>query len=53
MRCLGATQKFILQIYLLRMLSLGLLASSVGCVLGWLAQAVLSDTFSLTNVAIY
>ncbi|MEN8216996.1 MAG: FtsX-like permease family protein [Pseudomonadota bacterium] len=42
MRCLGATQKFILQIYLLRMLSLGLLASSIGCVLGWLAQAALS-----------
>jgi len=42
MRCLGATQKLILQIYLLRMLSLGLLASSIGCVLGWLAQIVLS-----------
>jgi putative ABC transport system permease protein len=42
MRCLGATQKLILQIYLLRMLSLGLLASSVGCLLGWLAQLGLS-----------
>ncbi|MEN8216848.1 MAG: FtsX-like permease family protein [Pseudomonadota bacterium] len=42
MRCLGATQKFILQIYLLRMLSLGLLASSIGCLLGWFAQAILS-----------
>lgn len=42
MRCFGATQKFLLQIYLIRMLSLGLLASSIGCLLGWLAQAILS-----------
>jgi len=38
MRCLGATQNLILRIYLLRMLGLGLLASSLGCGLGWLAQ---------------
>lgn len=38
MRCLGATQKFILQIYLIRLLGLGLLASSFGCLSGWLVQ---------------
>ncbi|EDN68841.1 Protein of unknown function DUF214 [Beggiatoa sp. PS] len=42
MRCLGATQKLILQIYLLRILSLGLIASSIGCTLGWLAQSALA-----------
>jgi putative ABC transport system permease protein len=31
MRCLGATQNLILQIYLLRILGLGLFASSLGC----------------------
>jgi len=54
MRCLGATQKFVLQVYLLRMLSLGLLASGVGCVLGWLAQTVLSallaNYFAITTL---
>lgn len=38
LRCLGATQKLILQLYILRILGLGILASGLGCVLGWLAQ---------------
>jgi putative ABC transport system permease protein len=42
MRCLGATQKLILQIYLFRLFTLGILASTVGCLLGWLAQQGLS-----------
>ncbi|HIE02474.1 MAG TPA: FtsX-like permease family protein [Thiotrichaceae bacterium] len=42
MRCLGATQKRILQIYLFRLILLGVFASSVGCVLGWVAQQGLS-----------
>jgi len=42
MRCLGATQKLILQIYLFRLILLGVFASSVGCVLGWVAQQGLS-----------
>jgi putative ABC transport system permease protein len=43
MRCLGATQSLIMQIYLLRLLGLGLLASLLGCVLGWGAQLGLSN----------
>jgi putative ABC transport system permease protein len=43
MRCLGATQKLILQIYLLRILTLGFIASTIGCLLGWLAQSVLAS----------
>jgi putative ABC transport system permease protein len=42
MRCLGATQSLIMQIYLLRLLGLGILASLLGCVLGWGAQWGLS-----------
>jgi putative ABC transport system permease protein len=43
MRCLGATQQMILQIYLFRLSILSLLASSIGCLLGWLAQAGLAN----------
>jgi len=38
MRCLGAEQRFISRLYLWQMLVLGLVASSVGVLLGYLAQ---------------
>lgn len=42
MRCLGAAQALILRLYLLQFLWLGLVASLLGCVLGYLAQGVLT-----------
>ncbi|EIJ42619.1 putative ABC-type transport system involved in lysophospholipase L1 biosynthesis, permease component [Beggiatoa alba B18LD] len=42
MRCLGASQRLIMQIYLWRMLWLGLFASLFGCLAGWLAQSLLA-----------
>lgn len=42
MRCLGATQGAIIQIYALTMLWLGLAASLIGCFIAWLAQSVLA-----------
>jgi putative ABC transport system permease protein len=41
MRCLGATQGFLLRIYLAQFAVLGLIASIVGCLLGYLAHFVL------------
>jgi putative ABC transport system permease protein len=38
LRCLGATQRDILAIFLLQLLLIGLLAGVTGCLLGWLAQ---------------
>jgi putative ABC transport system permease protein len=38
LRCLGATQRDLLELYLAQLLVLGLLASGAGCLLGWLAQ---------------
>jgi putative ABC transport system permease protein len=38
LRCLGAAQRDLLQLYLVQLAVLGLLASAVGCLLGWLAQ---------------
>ncbi len=38
MRCLGAEQRVITQLYLIKMVALGLLASVVGIALGYLAQ---------------
>jgi len=38
LRCLGASQRDLLQLYLLQLALLGLLASTIGCLLGWLAQ---------------
>ncbi len=38
LRCLGASQRDLLQLYLVQLAVLGLLASSIGCLLGWLAQ---------------
>jgi putative ABC transport system permease protein len=46
MRCFGATQSLILQIYLFRLILLGLLASSLGCLLGWFAQQGLSSVLA-------
>jgi len=42
MRCLGATQDFINRLYLFRLLALGLIASSVGCAVGYLLHLGLS-----------
>ncbi|MGR6036035.1 MAG: ABC transporter permease [Candidatus Nitrosoglobus sp.] len=42
MRCLGATQGLIIQIYTLLMLWLGLATSLIGCLVAWLAQSVLA-----------
>ena len=38
LRCLGAVQRDLLQLYLVQLAVLGLLASAAGCLLGWLAQ---------------
>jgi len=42
MRCLGASQNTILRLYLYHFIVLGLLASLIGCLLGYFAQAALS-----------
>ncbi|MFW2133233.1 ABC transporter permease, partial [Ectothiorhodospira haloalkaliphila] len=42
MRCLGASRRFVLQVFTLRLLWLALLASTVGLVLGFAAQGVLA-----------
>ncbi len=42
LRCLGASQRIIIQLFTLEMLWLSLLASSVGCVLGFLTQFVIT-----------
>ncbi|MHB8453393.1 MAG: ABC transporter permease [Acidiferrobacterales bacterium] len=46
MRCLGATQSFILRLHVLQMLWLGLAASVAGCVAGYVAQEVLAYLLS-------
>lgn len=38
LRCMGASQRDLLGLYLPQLLVLGLAASAVGCVIGWLAQ---------------
>jgi putative ABC transport system permease protein len=43
MRCLGATQRLVLQVYAARLLVLGLVATVVGCALGYLAQTALTE----------
>ena len=52
MRCLGATQAFLLRVYLGQFLLLGVLASALGCVLGYLAHFALHAWLSqlLTTV---
>lgn len=51
LRCLGVKQQQIMQLYGLQLLALGVLASALGCVLGWLGQAglvaVLGDVISV------
>ncbi len=42
LRCLGATQGFIVRVYALSLLWLGLLTSLLGCLIGLLAQGVLT-----------
>ena len=41
MRCLGATQGYLLRVYLTQFVLLGLLSSVVGCILGYLAHFAL------------
>ena len=43
MRCLGARQGLIFRLYLVQFLVLGMLASLLGCVLGYLGQMVLAE----------
>jgi len=43
LRCLGASQQTIIQLFTLEMLWLSLLASSVGCVLGLMTQLVITE----------
>ena len=45
LRCLGAAQRSILQIFGMQVLGLGMLASILGCLLGYLAQLVLANIF--------
>ena len=53
MRCLGATQDTIIRLFMMEMIWLSLLASSIGCVLGLLTQFVISgllDQLLLTQL---
>lgn len=43
MRCLGARQNKILLVYLYQLLWLGVAASALGCLIGYIAQAALTD----------
>jgi putative ABC transport system permease protein len=38
LRCMGASQRDILALFVTQLLLIGLLASAVGCLIGWLAQ---------------
>nr|WP_207161974.1 FtsX-like permease family protein [Thiocapsa imhoffii] len=42
MRCLGAPHHLLMRIFILRLLAFGLVASLVGCLIGWLGQLGLS-----------
>uniref|UniRef100_UPI0026F09B27 ABC transporter permease n=1 Tax=Thiohalomonas denitrificans TaxID=415747 RepID=UPI0026F09B27 len=42
MRCLGASQAWVTRTYLLELLFLGIIASAIGCVVGFISQAVLA-----------
>ncbi|EGV30570.1 protein of unknown function DUF214 [Thiorhodococcus drewsii AZ1] len=46
MRCLGAPRRLLTRIFLLRLVLFGLIASLVGCLFGWLAQAGLVGALS-------
>jgi putative ABC transport system permease protein len=43
MRCLGAQQRLIFRLYLIQFLLLGMLASLIGCLLGYIGQMVLAQ----------
>lgn len=46
MRCFGATQRKITEIYTLQLLTLGIVASVVGCLLGYLGQQAIAELLS-------
>ena len=46
MRCLGASQNFVLKIFLGRLLTVACLASMLGCIIGLIAQYVLAGVAS-------
>lgn len=46
MRCLGAPRHLLLPIFILRLVFFGLIASLIGCLLGWLGQAGLAAALS-------
>ena len=46
LRCLGARQSFITRIYLIQLLSLGLIAGIIGCAAGYAAHSALTDLLS-------
>jgi len=52
LRCLGASQRDLLWLYTMQLAALGLLASALGCLLGWLAQlgllVLLAEVLPLT-----
>lgn len=53
LRCLGASQRTIIQLFILELLWLALLASTIGCVLGLLAQFIITgllDQLVLTQL---
>lgn len=53
MRCLGAQQRLIFRLYLIQFLLLGMLASLIGCLLGYLGQMVLAQRLgSMVAVAL-
>ncbi len=43
LRCLGYPQNAVLTLFLWQFLLIGLIASAIGCVLGWLSQALLLE----------
>lgn len=45
LRCLGASDRFISNLFALQVLLIGLTASLIGCALGYLAQTVLVEVF--------
>lgn len=51
LRCLGATQRQIIQLFTLEMFWLALIASSVGCLLGALTQVVITELLDQLLIA--
>ena len=46
MRCLGAPRRLLMRVFVLRLVLFGLVASLLGCLLGWLGQAGLIASLS-------